>query len=171
MAERVFALRPGGDPPGQAAVERFSTADAQGIVARCLTVDPQLVVLGGGISRSAAIALGHITEERERVCIRVPRTAASALDRETVVLGAVRTALDLVDGRYFTPGRPSRSRLRRDMGPRAESEQRTGLLTRNAGRAAQGSRARREGRPATSASTPWAGNEPRSPGATPPPRR
>ncbi|WP_353963514.1 MULTISPECIES: ROK family protein [unclassified Streptomyces] len=61
-----------GDPLAQAAVERFSTADAQGIVARCLTVDPQLVVLGGGISRSAGIALGHITEERERVCIRGP---------------------------------------------------------------------------------------------------
>jgi predicted NBD/HSP70 family sugar kinase len=104
VAERVFARARAGDPLAQAAVERFSTALAQGIVALCLTFDPQLVVLGGGISRSADIVLGHITEELERVCIRVPRIIASALDREAVVLGAVRIALDMVDERYFTPG-------------------------------------------------------------------
>ncbi|WP_406102583.1 hypothetical protein OG698_09430 [Streptomyces sp. NBC_01003] len=48
--------------------------------------------------------LGHITEELELVCIRVPRIVAAALDREAVVLGAVRIALDMVDERYFTPG-------------------------------------------------------------------
>ncbi|MEU6478143.1 ROK family transcriptional regulator [Streptomyces sp. NPDC047017] len=103
VAERVFARARAGDPLAQAAVERFSTALAQGIVALCLTFDPQLVVLGGGISRSADIVLGHITRELARVCIRVPDVVASALDREAVVLGAVRIALDMVDERFFDP--------------------------------------------------------------------
>jgi predicted NBD/HSP70 family sugar kinase len=86
------------------ATERFVRALAGGIAALVLTFDPELVVFGGGISRSADLVLGRLTAELERVCIRVPPVVASRLDAEWVVLGAVRVALDAIEARYFAAG-------------------------------------------------------------------
>jgi predicted NBD/HSP70 family sugar kinase len=86
------------------ATERFVRALAGGVAALVLTFDPQIVVLGGGISRSADLILDRLTAEVERVCIRVPPVVASTLDAEWVVLGAVRVALDAIESRYFAAG-------------------------------------------------------------------
>jgi predicted NBD/HSP70 family sugar kinase len=104
IAEFVFAKAREGDPAAAAATERFIRALAGGIAALVLTFDPELVVLGGGISRSADLVLAQLVGELERVCIRVPRVVASTLDADWVAVGAVRLALDVVEERYFTPG-------------------------------------------------------------------
>ena len=103
IAEHVFSRARAGDGTALAAVERFVRALAGGVAALVLTFDPELVVIGGGISRSADLVLAQLTAELERVCIRVPRVVASPLDAEWVALGAVRVALDAVESRYFAP--------------------------------------------------------------------
>jgi len=104
MAELVFSRARAGDPTALVATERFVRALAGGIAALVLTFDPELVVFGGGISRSADLVLDRLTAELERDCIRVPPVVASSLDAEWVVLGAVRVALDAIEGRYFATG-------------------------------------------------------------------
>lgn len=104
IAEFVFARARAGDPAALMATERFVRALAGGVAALVLTFDPQIVVLGGGISRSADLILDRLTAELERVCIRVPPVVASTLEAEWVVLGAVRVALDAIESRYFAAG-------------------------------------------------------------------
>lgn len=104
IAEFVFARARAGEPAALMATERFVRALAGGVAALVLTFDPEIVVLGGGISRSADLILDRLTAELERVCIRVPPVVASTLETEWVVLGAVRVALDAMESRYFAAG-------------------------------------------------------------------
>jgi predicted NBD/HSP70 family sugar kinase len=103
LPEHVFARAREGDGAALAATQRYVRALSSGIAALVLTFDPELVVLGGGISRSADLVLGQLVSELERVCVRMPRVVASPLDSEWVALGAVRVALDAVQQRYFQP--------------------------------------------------------------------
>lgn len=103
LPEHVFARAREGDEAALAATQRYVRALSSGIAALVLTFDPELVVLGGGISRSADLVLGELVSELERVCVRLPRVVASPLDAEWVALGAVRVALDAVQQRYFDP--------------------------------------------------------------------
>ncbi|WP_194892987.1 ROK family protein [Catenulispora pinisilvae] len=104
VAEFVFARAREGDQAALKATERYVRALAGGIAALVLTFDPELVVLGGGISRSSDLVLQQLAAELDRVCVRVPPLVASSLDSEWVVIGAVRVALDAVERRYFAPG-------------------------------------------------------------------
>jgi len=100
----VFSAARAGDKAAQTAVRRYVRDLAVGTAALVLTLDPQIVVVGGGYSRSADILLEPLERELQRLCLRVPEIRASSLGDESVALGALRLALDEVDIRLFGTG-------------------------------------------------------------------
>ncbi|GAA3103576.1 putative NBD/HSP70 family sugar kinase [Kribbella aluminosa] len=95
--ERVFVAARAGDQGAQRAVEEYVKDLAVGASALVLTLDPQLVVIGGGFSRSADVMVEPLRRELERWCLRTPEIRVSAFADEGVALGAVRMALDEVE--------------------------------------------------------------------------
>jgi predicted NBD/HSP70 family sugar kinase len=97
----VFAAARAGDRSALAAVRRYVRDLSVGTAALVLTLDPQMVVLGGGFSRSADVLLDLLRRELDKQCIRTPEVLASQLGDEAVALGAVRLALDDAELRLF----------------------------------------------------------------------
>jgi predicted NBD/HSP70 family sugar kinase len=100
----VFGAARSGDRAARTAVRRYIRDLAVGTAALVLTLDPQIVVVGGGYSRSADVLLEPLRHELQRLCLRVPEIRASTLGDESVALGALRLALDEVDIRLFSAG-------------------------------------------------------------------
>ncbi|QKW17756.1 ROK family transcriptional regulator [Kitasatospora sp. NA04385] len=98
---QVFAAAAEGDPAAVARVDRFARTYAQGTAAMVLTVNPDLVVISGGISVAGEILAGPMRHHLGRLCLDAPEVRASRLGPETVALGAVRLALDHVDRHLF----------------------------------------------------------------------
>ncbi|RJL34592.1 ROK family transcriptional regulator [Bailinhaonella thermotolerans] len=101
VAAYVLAQARRGDPAARWAVEQYAHDLAEGIAALVLTVDPDLVVLGGGVSRSADVLLDPLRRHLDPLCLEPPAVAISTLGDQAVVLGAVRHALDHVDARLY----------------------------------------------------------------------
>ncbi|WP_307845934.1 ROK family transcriptional regulator [Saccharomonospora sp. NB11] len=78
-------------------VDEFCAVLARQAVAMTLTVDPQLIVLGGGLASAEDLILPRLERHISEVCVRTPDLAASTVGQEAVVLGAVRLALDAAD--------------------------------------------------------------------------
>jgi predicted NBD/HSP70 family sugar kinase len=104
----LFAAARSGDRSALGAVRRYVRDLSVGTAALVLTLDPQMVVLGGGFSRSADMLLEPLRRELDKQCIRTPEVLASQLGDESVALGAVRLALDHAEERMFgaAPARP-----------------------------------------------------------------
>ncbi|MBD2892530.1 ROK family protein [Actinomadura nitritigenes] len=96
-----------GDPTALDAVARFSDKLAIGTAAAVLLLDPEIVVLGGGFSRSADVLLPPLRSRLERVCLRMPRLSGSTLGDECVVLGAIDYAIEHLDQLFFAPDAPA----------------------------------------------------------------
>jgi predicted NBD/HSP70 family sugar kinase len=94
---QVFGAAHAGDRSALAAIRRYVRDLAVGTAALVLTLDPHMVVLGGGFSRSADLLLDPLRKELDKRCIRTPELLASTLGDDCVVLGAVRMALDHLD--------------------------------------------------------------------------
>ncbi|MER7506123.1 ROK family protein [Nonomuraea pusilla] len=106
----VFAAARAGDRAAATAVRRYVKDLALGASALVLALDPQMVVVGGGFSRSADVLIEPLRRELDRWCIRTPEVRMSALGDEAVVLGAVRLALDDVEERVLDGRTPLVSR-------------------------------------------------------------
>ncbi|WP_392673604.1 ROK family protein [Streptomyces sp. LN785] len=98
-AAQVFEAARAEDPVALAAVDRFAADVAHGVTAMVLTIDPDLVVLGGGFSHAADLLLPRLTAELAETCLHLPRLEASELGDQAVAHGALRMALDTVDQR------------------------------------------------------------------------
>ncbi|WP_243777412.1 ROK family transcriptional regulator [Actinomadura nitritigenes] len=96
-----------GDPTAQDAVARFADKLAIGTAAAVLLLDPEIVVLGGGFSRSADVLLPPLRSRLERVCLRMPKLSGSMLGDECVVLGAIDYAIEHLDQLFFAPDAPA----------------------------------------------------------------
>ena len=104
--ESVFLAARGGDREAVRAVRGYVRDLAVGASALVLTLDPQLVVIGGGFSRSADVMVEPLRRELDRWCLRTPEIRVSAFADEGVALGAVRLALDEVESTITTGLRP-----------------------------------------------------------------
>ena len=93
----MFTAARDGDRRRRHGGRRYVKDLAVGAAALVLTLDPQLVVFGGGFSRSADLILEPLRRELDRWCIRTPEVRVSAFGDEAVALGAVRLALDHVE--------------------------------------------------------------------------
>jgi predicted NBD/HSP70 family sugar kinase len=101
VAGHVFAAARSGDPGAVEAVGAYVRDLGIGTAALVLAVDPQLVVLGGGFSRSSDVLLEPLRRELEKLCLHTPELRTSALGDEGPALGAVRHVLDLVERQVF----------------------------------------------------------------------
>jgi predicted NBD/HSP70 family sugar kinase len=97
----LFTAAAAGDRKALGAVRRYVRDMSVGTAALVLTLDPQMVVLGGGFSPYAGVLVDPLRRELDKQCIRTPEVLASSLGRESVALGAVRLALDHAEELLF----------------------------------------------------------------------
>jgi len=96
----IFAAARAGDGEAVAAVRRYVEDLALGVSALVLALDPELVVIGGGFSRSADVLIEPLRRELDRWCLRTPEIRISTLGDEGVALGAAKLALDSIEDRF-----------------------------------------------------------------------
>ena len=101
-AADVFRAAESGDQSAVAAIARYTDDLATGLSALALAVDPELVVIGGGISL-AGVSFAQQLRERLGFHARLirPRVEISELGDRAAALGGVRLALDHVESAVF----------------------------------------------------------------------
>ncbi|MEU2226014.1 ROK family protein [Streptomyces sp. NPDC018347] len=93
-AKSVFDAARQGHPGAVRAVEREGERVAHTVAAAAAVLDPDLVVLGGGVGHSVDLLLRPVREHLRTLTPLRPRIAPSRLGEDAVLLGAVATALD-----------------------------------------------------------------------------
>jgi predicted NBD/HSP70 family sugar kinase len=109
-AQEVFDLAGGGDSSAEAVIEQAARRLGSAIASVIAVIDPELVVLGGGIGRNLAL----LAPVRATVAQLVPLTArieTSKLGDKAALYGAVAVAL-----------REAREQLFSGVGPRARAD-------------------------------------------------
>ncbi|MBI5103504.1 MAG: ROK family transcriptional regulator [Solirubrobacterales bacterium] len=92
-AERIFAAAHAGDALAIATVEREAERLAVVVAAVGAILDPELVVLGGGVGGNADLLLPPLERRVAELTPLRPAVVESALGQDGVVLGAIATAL------------------------------------------------------------------------------
>jgi predicted NBD/HSP70 family sugar kinase len=98
-AEAVFAAAAAGDPLAAGIVERSLHGAGRSIATMALVLNPELVVIGGGVARAGDALIAPLRRRLEQMARLPPRLEASPLAEQGVVLGAIRHALDHVEPR------------------------------------------------------------------------
>lgn len=101
-AKRVFAAARRGDPVALRVVEGEAGRIALAIAAIVPVVDPELVVLGGGIGSNGDLLLDGVERELAVLSPFSPRIEVSVLGEEASLHGAVATALQSAQTLLFT---------------------------------------------------------------------
>ncbi|MFS2088875.1 ROK family protein [Paenarthrobacter nicotinovorans] len=96
-AEMVFKAAADGDHAALKALERVAGRMARVIGSIATLVNPELVVIAGGVAPSAQALLPGIAKQLPDFTFTPPRLAASVLGDGIVSLGAIRHALDYVE--------------------------------------------------------------------------
>jgi predicted NBD/HSP70 family sugar kinase len=92
-AEKVFAAAVRGDPLAAAVVAEEALLVAKAVCTVITVVDPDLVVLGGGIGQAPGF-LEAVTKQLRQLAPVMPEVKASVLGTETVVAGCLAAGLD-----------------------------------------------------------------------------
>lgn len=92
-AKDVFDAARAGNPAAVKAVELEGERLAHTVAAVAAVLDPDLVVLGGGVGHSADLLLRTVRETLRTLTPLRPKVAPSSLGEDAVLLGAVATAL------------------------------------------------------------------------------
>lgn len=100
-AEDVFAAAAAGDAVALAILDRLSDRVARVVATVSTMVNPELVVIGGGVAKSAGVLLESVAERLPQLTATPPRLAASPLGDAIVTVGAVRRALDHVEANWL----------------------------------------------------------------------
>ncbi|MFD5226369.1 ROK family protein [Microbacterium sp. NPDC058342] len=100
---QVFEGARDGHPAAVAAVDAFAEAIATGIAALVLTVDPDVVVVGGGNTRAGDVFLEPLRRHVDALCIvrEAPPLVLSSLQERASVTGAVGLAVTSVLQRLY----------------------------------------------------------------------
>lgn len=75
---------------------------ATGIAAAVLTIDPDKVIIGGGLSQAGDTLLKPLRRRLDELCLFPIPVQTSHLGEQNVALGAVRLALDHLEDQLFT---------------------------------------------------------------------
>jgi predicted NBD/HSP70 family sugar kinase len=106
-AETIFRAARKGNRTAVNVVEREAQRVALAIAAITPIIDPELVVLGGGVGRSADLLLEPIEQELRQLLPFRPKVAVSPLGDDAVLQGALAVALEAARERVFArPTRP-----------------------------------------------------------------
>lgn len=101
----VFQAAVAGEASAVDSVRDFSRALAKAITGVVIAVDPQVVVVGGGLSAVSTLATEPIRELLSTVCAFEPQVVVSTLGEDAVAIGAIRLALDSAETKMFSdPG-------------------------------------------------------------------
>lgn len=103
-ANDVFEAARKGHAKAQAAVVAVAQGIALGLAAVVPVLDPELVILGGGIGRNTDLLKEPIERELRGLSPFRPRIEVSALGEEAELTGAVAFALDIAHQRLFARG-------------------------------------------------------------------
>jgi predicted NBD/HSP70 family sugar kinase len=100
--EEVFAAAQTGDADALQLVTRFAHRIIRGIAVVGLTVDPDVIVIGGGLS-AGPVLLGALQSELARLVTRStqPPLVSSTLGRNGVALGGLVRSLEVVSERLY----------------------------------------------------------------------
>jgi predicted NBD/HSP70 family sugar kinase len=106
-AETVFSAARRGVRAAQRVVEIEATRLALAIATITPVLDPELVVLGGGVGRNGDLLLEPIERELRQLLPFKPKVAVSPLGDDAVLQGAISIALEAARERVFArqPGR------------------------------------------------------------------
>lgn len=109
-SKRVFAAARRGDETAERVVSAVAEGIALAIAAVVPVVDPELVVLGGGIGRNGDLLLEPVERELRALSPFSPRVEASPLGDEATVLGAIAMAREAAQDLLFERGSAARAR-------------------------------------------------------------
>ncbi|WP_432875839.1 ROK family protein [Kribbella sp. CA-245084] len=94
--ELVIASAARQDPESLEVLIEFAEVLARGAAVLALAVDPEVIVLGGGMSRGGAIIAEPFRRELAKLTLVPIEVISSAMGADSVALGAARMALDTV---------------------------------------------------------------------------
>ena len=100
-AKRVFEEARSGNPAAVGAVRQEGERIAHVVAAISAVLDPDVVVLGGGVGQGADLMLDPVREALQRTTPLQPRLLASELGDDAVLLGALTTALRVARPQIF----------------------------------------------------------------------
>ncbi|MEV6520731.1 ROK family transcriptional regulator [Longispora sp. NPDC051575] len=98
----LFTAAAAGNPTAAAVIDRVAARFAQGLSALILLLDPEQVVIGGGLSLAGETLLEPIRRHLAGRTLSATSLRASSLGEDAVALGAVRHALDATADRLTT---------------------------------------------------------------------
>jgi predicted NBD/HSP70 family sugar kinase len=101
-AKAIFAAARRADPTAVRVVEAEAGRIALAIATLAPLLDPELVILGGGIGMNGDLLLGPIDRELRAISPFRPTIVVSELGEEAVLHGAVSTALSAAQDQLFT---------------------------------------------------------------------
>jgi predicted NBD/HSP70 family sugar kinase len=99
--ERIFLAARRGNATAARVVEAEAVMLSLAIATVTPVLDPELVVLGGGIGRNGDLLVAAIERELRQLLPFRPKVAVSALGEDAVVRGAVAIALEVARDRVF----------------------------------------------------------------------
>jgi predicted NBD/HSP70 family sugar kinase len=104
-AKKLVAAARRGDDKAKEVMERVAKHIALAVAAVVPVIDPELVILGGGIGRNGDLLLEPIEAELRAISPFQPRLEVSALGEDAELTGAVALALQTAQDLLFTRGR------------------------------------------------------------------
>jgi len=100
-ARQVFDAAQQGDSKALAVVEQEGYLLAQAVAVVTAVLDPELIVLGGGIGQRGELLIPSLERRLEQLTPLRPRIVVSKLGDESVLLGSIATALEVAHNFVF----------------------------------------------------------------------
>lgn len=92
-AASVFTAAAAGDPAARQAIDEACARFARGLAPFLLALDPELVIIGGGILLAGDAVLAGVQRHLARRTLMMPKIELSTLGDDAVALGAVHLAM------------------------------------------------------------------------------
>jgi len=103
--KRILAAARRGDEKAREVVGHVAERIALAVAAVVPVIDPELVILGGGVGRNGDLLLEPVERELRAISPFQPRLEVSALGEDAELTGAVALALQTAQDLLFTRGR------------------------------------------------------------------
>jgi predicted NBD/HSP70 family sugar kinase len=100
-ARPIFVGAARGEASAVRRVTAFTRDVIEAIDALVVTVDPEVVVIGGSLSAAGQVSIGPVCEHLAELCQFEPRVQVSDLGQDGVALGGLRVALDAFEEELF----------------------------------------------------------------------
>jgi predicted NBD/HSP70 family sugar kinase len=101
-AEKVFRAARRGDRTAAEVVAHEAQLLARVVASICALLDPELIVVGGGVGQNLDLLKPLMMEELTRLTLMRPTLAVGELRRDAVVMGAIAMGIDRAREAIFT---------------------------------------------------------------------